>query len=211
MMNRVVYSYTPDPRSMTFACKRVETEKEAGQLYDRIHAEGLAWAYLPDGISRELWIKMQFLKGHALYKGYANGGLAGLLEAHQPCPGSLVYEVGLTAFRAFFYAAVPLAFCGLKTLFLDNPECTGVMGRIPHTSRHALQMFVTLGFREMGRIPGYFRLKDKENRIASAVFVWAGREQVQKAEELYNRKELNPERRTKDLSYRMRERPARWS
>ncbi|MDD6087763.1 MAG: hypothetical protein PUB69_00350 [Desulfovibrionaceae bacterium] len=185
-MPETVYSYDPDLRNRNFCFQKITDAFEAGKIFDKIHEDRLSWAYFPDSISREYWIRLQLCPGHHLIAAYENRKLAGIMEAHPPISGSFVYEVGMCALRDFFSVSVPLGMCAIRFLLNLNADCVGLMGRIPQTNRHALNLYDKLGFSMLCRVPGYFRIREKKGRVADGIFVFGSRQELLEANRAFS-------------------------
>lgn len=132
-------------------------EWQYAEIYRRMLMEDLLWAAWPDMDPAE-WNEDTFCQWLStpsilVIGGYAANELAGVMTLWPVTRQTLCAEIGVTAFRDYFSIARELCYGAL----LHGFELTGAssyLGRIVSGHRHILRMFASLGFYELGKVPG---------------------------------------------------------
>lgn len=137
--------------------KVILNAEELAGIYRRLREEKLLWAVWSD-IDEEEWTENLFVRmltreDMLVLGGYIDGELAGVMTLRPAEPKSLTGNIGLTAFRKFFRQAVPLCMGGLLWA-CDTQDMKSVIGRVAAPNRHILRLLESLGFKEIGRVPG---------------------------------------------------------
>ncbi|MCH5278073.1 MAG: hypothetical protein J1E80_09640 [Desulfovibrionaceae bacterium] len=147
---------------------RVLTSDELDDAYARLAEQGLLWALFPEleSVSLEQWREMMGgyparTAGTALPEsgpvlllgGFAGNALAGLLSVRPFMGRTQCGEAGVTALRPWFPWAARLSREGFLWAF-EHLDCVSLVGRVAAPNRHILRMAESVGFRELGRIPG---------------------------------------------------------
>lgn len=137
--------------------KVILNAEELTAMYRRLKEERLLWAIWSD-VDEDEWTESQFVRfmtrqDTLVLGGYIDGELAGVMTLRPAEPKSQTGFIGLTAFRKFFKQAVPLCMGGLLWA-CDTQDMVSVLGRVAAPNRHILRLLASLGFKEIGRVPG---------------------------------------------------------
>lgn len=154
-MPRNTIRWHGDVMSMTY--KVIINAGELAEIYRRLKEEKLLWAVWSD-IDDEEWTESLFVKflsrdDTLVLGGYIDGELAGVMTMRPAEMKSLTANIGLTAFRKFFKQAVPLCM-GALLWACDTQDMKSILGRVAAPNRHILRLLSSLGFKEIGRVPG---------------------------------------------------------
>lgn len=145
------------------------------EIYRRMLHDDLLWAAWPDTDDCE-WSEDYFCDRLArdtilIIGGYVRGELAGVMTLTPVAEKTLCAEIGLTAFREHFPIARDLCAGALARGF-ELTSAKSFIGRIAAPHRHILQMFASLGFKEMGRVPGLI-WHSRKRKFVDGILVFA--------------------------------------
>ncbi len=160
-------------------------ERQYREIYARMRAERLLWAAWPDMAEAE-WTAEEFCRRLGREEMYVLGGYiddepAGVLLLWPVAGRSLCAEVGLTAFRRHFRQARELA-RGALLHASGELSLSAIIGRVAAPNRHILRLLGSLGFAELGRVPGMIWYAAREHFV-DGVLVMATPESIHNSRE----------------------------